>query len=139
MFQRVNCDRPLRYLCVEIAGHPLPFILRSNGTIETAQCKGNLLGVFQDIELSDHIAELEPGDALVMYTDGVTEEHAGNRVFGEDRLAALLASLAGQDADTIAGSVEQAVLDFGEPEPRDDMAVLVLRLRPGVASAAEAV
>ena len=51
----------------------------------------------------------------------------------------LLASLAGQDADTIAGSVEQAVLDFGEPEPRDDMAVLVLRLRPGVASAAEAV
>ena len=95
--------------------------------------------MFQEIEVSDHIAELAPGDALVMYTDGVTEEHAGNRVFGEDRLATLLASLAGQDADTIAGSVEQAVLDFGEPEPRDDMAVLVLRLRPGVASAAEAV
>jgi PAS domain S-box-containing protein len=126
-------------IAVSCAGHPLPFILRSSGAVEAAQCPGNLLGVFPEIEVSDHIAELEPGDALVMYTDGVTEEHAGNRVFGEDRLTTLLASLAGEDADTIAGRVEQAVLDFGEPEPRDDMAVLVLRLRPGVASAAEAV
>ena len=78
-----------------------------------------------------------PGDALVLYTDGVTEEHSGTRVFGEDRLTALLGELAGQDADGIAGRVEQAVLDFGEPEPRDDMAVLVLRVRDLVAHGPE--
>jgi serine phosphatase RsbU (regulator of sigma subunit) len=126
-------------VAVSCGGHPVPFVLRASGAVETAECKGNLLGAFAEVELRDHLLELGPGDALVMYTDGVTEEHAGNRVFGEDRLASLLRELGGSDADTIAGRIEQAVLDFGEPEPRDDMAVLALRLPPAVASRPEAV
>jgi serine phosphatase RsbU (regulator of sigma subunit) len=74
-----------------------------------------------------------------MYTDPVTEEHERKRVFGEDRLVALLRELVGSEAEPIAGRIEQAVLDFGEPEPRDDMAVLVLRLPPPVAETAQPV
>jgi hypothetical protein len=48
-------------------------------------------------------------------------------LFGEERLAALLRSLAGLDAGTIAGRVERAILDFQEGAPRDDVAVLALR------------
>jgi serine phosphatase RsbU (regulator of sigma subunit) len=124
---------------VSCGGHPLPLVLRATGEVETAECKGNLLGAFEEVQLGDQGLKLRPGDALVMYTDGVTEEHAGKRVFGEDRLIALLRELAGSDADGIAGRVEQAVLDFGDPEPRDDMAVLVLRLREPVADTAQPV
>jgi PAS domain S-box-containing protein len=124
---------------VSCGGHPLPLVLRATGEVETAECKGNLLGAFEEVQLGDQGLKLRPGDALVMYTDGVTEEHAGKRVFGEDRLIALLRELAGSDADGIAGRVEQAVLDFGDPEPRDDMGVLVLRLREPVADTAQPV
>jgi len=126
-------------LAVSCGGHPMPFVLRASGVVESADCKGNLLGLFPEVEVRDHVAELGPGDALILYTDGVTEEHSGNRVFGEDRLAALIGDLVGEDADRIAGRIEQAVLDFGEPEPRDDMAVLVLRVRGVVARSAEPV
>jgi len=130
---RVELRNGKAALAVSCGGHPLPFILRASGAVEHTDCKGNLLGLFSQVELRNYVAELGPGDALVLYTDGVTEEHSGTRVFGEDRLTALLGELAGQDADGIAGRVEQAVLDFGEPEPRDDMAVLVLRVRDLVA------
>jgi len=126
-------------VAVSSGGHPLPLILRASGEIEPTECKGNLLGAFEEVQLADQAIELRPGDALVMYTDGVTEEQAGKRVFGEDRLLTLLRSLAGSDAETIAQRIEQAVLDFGDPEPRDDMAVLVLRNRPGVAPTPEPV
>jgi PAS domain S-box-containing protein len=136
---RIRRSRRGAELAVSCGGHPLPYVLRSSGELETAECKGNLLGAFEEVQLSDHGIKLRPGDAVVMYTDGVTEEHKGKRVFGEDRLVALLRELVGSDAETIAGRIEQAVLDFGEPEPRDDMAVLVLRLPPLVAESAQPV
>src|SRR5439155_16948682 len=116
-----------------------PYVVRADGSVETADCKGSLLGVFEEVEVRDDVTVLHPLDALVLYTDGVTEEHAGSEIFGEWRLRALLETLAGPTAEEIAGGIEQAVVDFRSQEPRDDLAVLVLRLRPGVASALEGV
>jgi phosphoserine phosphatase RsbU/P len=87
-----------------------------------------VLGVFDDAELSDTSLRLMPGEALVLYTDGVTEARSPEGdFFGEDRLCRLLGSSSSYDAASLAGRIKDVVLDFQEGFPRDDLAVLVLR------------
>jgi serine phosphatase RsbU (regulator of sigma subunit) len=111
-------------------GHPLPIVLRKDGTVERVGQPGTLLGVFPDPELSDRVTDLGPGDALIFYTDGVTEERSGAQVFGEDGLTEVLASCAGLDAHGIVGAVGDAVAEFRPEAPRDDMAVVAIRVKP---------
>jgi len=85
--------------------------------------------VFDDANLTEQEARLEPGDALVLYTDGVVEARSpAGLFFGEERLMALLRSSVALDASTIASRIEEAVLNFQEQTPHDDVAVLVLRV-----------
>ena len=113
---------------VSRAGHPPPLLIRSDGTVEEVGCAGKVLGVFPEAELSDTSLRLMPGEALVLYTDGVTEARSPDGTFfGEDRLRHLLGNCAGCDAATLARRIKGVVLDFQEGYPRDDLAVLVLR------------
>lgn len=117
-------------ITVSSGGHPLPVVVRADGSLETAGMPGTLLGVFEDPTLSDHAVDLAPGDALVLYTDGVTDERRGDEDFGEHRLAEALTALAGQSAQGIADGLLRAVVEFRSEQPRDDIAILVLRVAP---------
>ena len=88
---------------------------------------GSLLGVFEDVEVAGDELVLAPGDALVFYTDGVTERRNGDLMFGDDSLLAICEAAAGSSADALAGQLEEAVRTFGEQASRDDLAVLVVR------------
>ncbi len=69
-----------------------------------------------------------PGEALVLYTDGVTEARSPDGgFFGEERLRNFLSSHAGEPAPDLAANLREAVLEFQEGYPRDDLALLVLR------------
>ena len=115
---------------VSRAGHPAPLLVRPDGPVEEVGCSGKVLGVFDDAELGDTSLRLMPGEALVLYTDGVTEARSPDgEFFGEGRLRHLLGSCSGLDAATLAGRIKNVVLDFQEGDPRDDLAVLVLRAR----------
>jgi PAS domain S-box-containing protein len=121
---------------VSRAGHPPPLLVRSGATVEEVGCSGKVLGVFPDAELRDTSLRLMPGEALVLYTDGVTEARSPDgEFFGEGRLRHLLSSCAGCDAATFARRIKGVVLDFQEGYPRDDLAVLVLRASDGAAPA----
>jgi serine phosphatase RsbU (regulator of sigma subunit) len=109
-------------------GHPLPLLLRTDGTVEPIGAPGTLLGVVPDPQLDDRAVSLGPGDALVFYTDGVVEGRIGEELLDEAGLTALVASCAGQGADAIAARVEEAALRSQGGHPRDDIAVLVLRV-----------
>jgi PAS domain S-box-containing protein len=111
-------------------GHPLPFVLRADGSVETAGVPGTLLGIFPDPEMSDIAVDLRPGDAVVLYTDGVIEEHGHGEFFGRDRLLSVLHSCAGNDAHTIAATIERSLLEFRGTPPSDDIATLVARIAP---------
>jgi PAS domain S-box-containing protein len=117
-------------LTVCCAGHPLPILLRADGTLEEAGTPGTLLGIFADPELSDRAVDLGRGDALVLFTDGVIEERAPGAVFGRERLESVVRSSAGLDAGGIAQAIEQAVLSFRPDPTHDDIAILVVRVRP---------
>ena len=110
-------------------GHPLPVVVRADGTVEQRGEPGTLLGVFPDPTLADQVVDLGPGDAMVMFTDGVIEI-PGSGLLGEQRLLDVLATCGGADAETIAERVERDVMQRGRERARDDMAVLVMRVTP---------
>ena len=123
---------------VASAGHPLPLLVRAGGAVERLGRPGTLLGPFPAVRVRDDTAALGPGDALVLYTDGVTEARRGGEVYGEARLRALLAARADATADDLAAAIEADVTRFqGGPLP-DDLAVVVLRVRPGARPAGPA-
>ncbi len=111
-------------------GHPAPLVLRADGDIESIGTPGSLIGVFSDVRLWEETTLLQPGDSYIVYTDGVTEARRGREQFGDDRLVDILSSCAGSDSDRIGAAIEEAVLEFGGPEPSDDLAIVVLRVPP---------
>ena len=116
-------------VCLSSGGHPLPYVLRADGTVEAVGEPGTLLGVLPDVRLSDTSVRLEQGDVMVLYTDGVTEARGPDGMFGSDQLAAILASCAGLDAKSVAARIESAALEIQEGSPRDDIAILAVRIR----------
>jgi PAS domain S-box-containing protein len=111
-------------------GHPLPLLLRADGSVQAVGAPGSLLGVLPDPTFEDRSLSLAPGDALVFYTDGVIEGRGANGPLDEAGLAQLVASCAGDGADAIAARVEDAAVAAQDGSPRDDIAVLVLRVAP---------
>ena len=90
---------------------------------------GRAIGVFDNANLTEQKARLGPGDALVLYTDGVHEARSPNGAFfGEEQLKALLHFCDGLNAQAIADRVVKAVCEFQEDSLRDDVAVLVVRV-----------
>jgi serine phosphatase RsbU (regulator of sigma subunit) len=98
--------------------------------VERAGRPGTLIGVFPDAELPDAAVDLHRGDTLVLYTDGVTEERDGVVMFGESGLQEAMAEGAGMDAQGVAATIGEALQRFRSAPPRDDIAILALRVRP---------
>jgi sigma-B regulation protein RsbU (phosphoserine phosphatase) len=108
-------------------GHPPALVLRRDGTVESVDCPGTLLGVVRDPVFRDRMVSLDSGDAIVLYTDGLTEARRERGILGEERVRELLAGLAGEDAHGIARGLEEASLAWQQGERADDLALLVLR------------
>lgn len=108
------------------AGHPAPLLRRADGTVEELVAHGDLLGVLEDIEYGSGSVRLTPGDALVMFTDGVTEARAADGLFFESRLRDEVARQGAGEAQGLAERLAEAVVEF-RATGADDIAVLVAR------------
>lgn len=112
------------------AGHNPPYILHADGTVEMLNTASNLvLGAVEGIPFTGETLQLNPGDALIMYTDGVTEaENKEHDQFGTTRLEAELAGLKGADSKQIVEAVNAKVKEFIDGAPQsDDITQLVIR------------
>ncbi|MFN7920929.1 MAG: SpoIIE family protein phosphatase [Bryobacteraceae bacterium] len=111
------------------AGHNPPYLLRTNGVIEELTEGGPVLGILKNIPYSAEAVRFDPGDVLVMFSDGVTE--AQNSVldeFGELRLLEVLKSARGGTADQVMKAVYEAAERFmGDAPAADDITVVVAR------------
>jgi phosphoserine phosphatase RsbU/P len=111
------------------AGHNPPLIVHEDGSSETLGSGGVMLGILPMAQYQEGTAQLNRGDTLVLFSDGVTEAATPDDVeFGENRLAQLVASMYGQPATEMVEQINKAVADYtlGAP-PADDITVLIAR------------
>jgi hypothetical protein len=127
---RVDPDGDGVRLTTSVAGHPLPLVVGLDGTVRELGRFGQLLGVEEDLVVFNTEDRLAPGELLVLYTDGVIEARGPGGTFGEHHLQALLSTLARQAPSRVLQRVESAVLAASGGRPRDDVAMVALRVRP---------
>lgn len=115
------------------AGHEAPFLLRADGSVSrVAKAEGMALGIFDDAEFATASVLLGHGDALILFTDGVSEAtRADDQQFTVDRIAEALASLPpDRTAQSIATTLADRVNAFVGAAPQfDDIAILVVQYR----------
>lgn len=112
------------------AGHNPPYVLRHDGTLETLPSSRNIcLGVIEHYAFNADTVELKPGDAIVTFTDGVTEAcSVSDGLYGEERLETLLKTTPATDARGLVEEINEAVRKHAEgTEQSDDITVLVLK------------
>ena len=131
VYATIEADADRLELELTSAGHPLPLVLRADGSVETGGRPGTVLGALPELALDPYRLTLAAGDALVIFTDGVVEARSEEGVFGEERLRKLLAGLPGVTAQRLAERVVRDIVAFQAGEPRDDLAVLVVRRPAG--------
>ncbi len=109
------------------AGHTPPLYLHKHGATELTD-SDLLLGVISRAEFVNRELRLEPGDSLVLFTDGVTEaRNLDGDDLGTDQIGEALVKLHGTDASTIAASVNETVLrHVGDAENLDDDVTVVI-------------
>jgi sigma-B regulation protein RsbU (phosphoserine phosphatase) len=121
-------DAEKRMLVYENAGHCPGLLVRENGEVESLRGGGAVLGVLADWVYQDYEAQLQPGDKLLLWTDGVTEaENTQLEEFGEQRLVE-----AARARDTTALDTQRAIMQrvtaFCAANFRDDATLLVLKI-----------
>jgi serine phosphatase RsbU (regulator of sigma subunit) len=110
-------------------GHPPPLLRRADRHVDELPPLGSLLGLLDHSEVRGHRVRLGPGDCVLLFTDGLTEARRIRDQFGSERVADTLAR-APDDAKGVVSATQQAVLSFAEGSLGDDLAILVLRVRP---------
>jgi serine phosphatase RsbU (regulator of sigma subunit)/anti-sigma regulatory factor (Ser/Thr protein kinase) len=111
------------------AGHPLPMVVRDGGAVEQVGRPQSLLGVVDDVRYFEEQLRLSRDELFVAVTDGVLERRVGSLMLGEDGLTKELAACGTSlSAQAVAERIRRLVVEFAPEAPRDDMAVLVLRV-----------
>ncbi|MCR4439659.1 MAG: SpoIIE family protein phosphatase [bacterium] len=112
------------------AGHNPPLLLRADGNAETLEQGGLILGMMRDVSFEVGEIILQPGDVLLLYTDGVSEAlNEAEEEFGEERLAAALREFRALPAAEIVSRMHERVGSFcGEVPQSDDLTMVVLRV-----------
>jgi sigma-B regulation protein RsbU (phosphoserine phosphatase) len=118
---------PTGRLACASAGHPAPRLVHEDGTVEGLSCGGLALGIYEGQAYEQLDAELAPGAAVVLYTDGVVEARSGGELYGIARLDACLSERAGLPPQALAAAVLADCRAFAGGELRDDCAIVVAR------------
>lgn len=129
VYARLRIQEHRCRVSIASGGHPLPLRARDN-EVEALGTPGPLLGVLEQPDWHDTEIDLEPGDIVLFYSDGVTEARRNGEFFGEARLRRLLRRSSGDAADAVAAEIVDEVVEFQAGSPRDDIAVVVLRVPP---------
>jgi PAS domain S-box-containing protein len=113
---------------VSNGGHPLPLLVRGTGNAELVGTPGTLLGVVADPRLTDVTEKLTEGDTWMLYTDGITEAGAPDRLLDAPDLIALAERCTPASAADVAACLERAAVEASDGDPHDDIAIVVLRV-----------
>src|ERR1700686_160835 len=109
-------------------GHLAGLLLRCNDSLERLESTSTVLGLFRDWDFSIGECQLHPGDAIALYTDGVTESfNSAGEEFGEQRLTEALRRHCELSAQDLLGSIVDEISQFSPGEQYDDITLIVAR------------
>jgi len=128
LYARVCPGEDGALLTLASGGHPDSLVLRADGTLERIDVRGTLVGGVIDPEFKERDVRLRHSDLLLAYTDGVTELRTRDPLYGDRRLEETLRGLAGASAEQVVEEVRQMAVELQDGPPRDDIAVLALRV-----------
>jgi serine phosphatase RsbU (regulator of sigma subunit) len=117
------------HMVLASAGHPWPVLVRPDGRTQVLPGGGLPLGIFPDAEPATQEIELDPGDLLFFFSDGLMSACSPDLAYFEDHITDELASLGGDPAARVVSRLQDVVLAFCRGQLRDD--VTMLALRPG--------
>jgi sigma-B regulation protein RsbU (phosphoserine phosphatase) len=120
-------DPPSRHLTYVNAGHNAPILRRANGTLEKLDRGGLPLGIQSAVVYETAALDLQPGDAMIFFTDGVVEAFNEEGIeFGDDRWVSVIRALPKMDAQESLQFLMKHVDDFvGATRQADDITCLV--------------
>lgn len=129
-------DRERRSFTSTNAGHNPPLLFRRSGEIEKLESNGLLIGFMAQQTYTQHEVTLNPGDVLVLYTDGITEAvdtglvEVADNLFGEDRLIRVVKEHVNDTARDVQTAVLKAISAFtGNSMQSDDITLVVIKCR----------
>ncbi len=133
-FFYAQLDEETRQLAYVNAGHNPPFLVRASdagATVVELAAGGTVIGLFEEMVYESNSVELQSGNLLVAFTDGVSEalDPSGNE-FGEERLKDLLRSVRGAPAEEVASQLAAAMKAWiGDADQHDDLTFVVVAIR----------
>jgi len=120
-------DAERRTLRFTNAGHNPPLVVGRDGNVRTLAAGGAVLGIFEDWPYTDEEIALNPGDRIVLFTDGIVEAfHEERGEFGNERLAQVAAGASPLSADAMRGVLMQAVSRHCDGKFQDDCTLVVI-------------
>lgn len=120
-------SRSLRYAN---CGHNPPIIVRAEGSIEFLNATGTVLGMFEDWKCEMGVRVLEPGDTLIVFSDGITEALSPQgEEFGESRLVQEIKKQNHLSPNDLLTAIIKRVQNFSAGVQSDDLTILVARGR----------
>jgi serine phosphatase RsbU (regulator of sigma subunit) len=117
---------------VSSGGHPPPYVIRNDGTVEPIECGGTLLGFMEGVALRDATVELEFGDKLFLYTDGVLDIRQKGGMFGQEGLEKLLYECSKRGTEPAAEYIASTVTELQGGQATDDIAYILVGVRSSV-------
>jgi sigma-B regulation protein RsbU (phosphoserine phosphatase) len=122
-------DDSTRRLTYVNCGHNPPMLLRGNGGVERLEATATVIGLFEKWDCEAREIDLEPGDLLAIFSDGVTEAMLGEEEFGEPRLLDELRATRGLGVEQVVTTVFTAVQKFSAGSQSDDLTLVVARVK----------
>ncbi|MDQ4097886.1 MAG: serine/threonine-protein phosphatase [Actinomycetota bacterium] len=119
-------DQEVGTLRYASAGHP-PAWLWHEGEVRPLRSTGPMLTLDPRGSFSSREIPLDPGDLVLLYTDGLAEARSGQQLFGEDRIAQFVRRDPRISADVLCKALLAAARDFSDAPLRDDVAILAIR------------
>jgi len=111
------------------AGHCYPLVLKTTGEVHRLEIGGTVLGFFRDANYRKGVYNVDPGDVLIIYTDGVSElTNAEEEEFGVDRIVQTIRQHRGEPVLSIRAALERALHNFrGSQHQGDDITFILLK------------